>query len=166
MSLKRIIDYMSSKNSAKKVIFVYSNKEEREKYFSSFITVLSASILIITLTLLLTRSYIPTFTVLTFSFFICLSIYRLVLSFNGFKLVEEGIINRFRLTKWNDIYAYKNISDSIDWHRNPTFKITFRVTPSVWHVSNFVQIPINSQDMDSINQILEILAERLPGKNI
>lgn len=165
MSSKRIIDYMSSKNLDKQVMFVYLNKEKREECFSLFIIVLSASIVITTLALLYTRSYIPSFTTLAFSFLLCLNIYKFILSFNEFKIVEEGIIHRFRLTKWNDIRAYRNILDSSTQSVFPIFKISFCIKPSILQPSSFIQIPISSQDvdMDSINQIL---AERLPGKNI
>lgn len=88
----------------------------------------------------------------------------MILSFNKLKIVEEGIIYKFRLIKWNNIRAYKNILDSIDRDGNPLFKVTLRVKPSILHMSSFVQIPISSKniDMDSVTQIL---AERLPGKN-
>jgi hypothetical protein len=114
---------------------------------------------------LYTRSYIPSFTVLMFSSILCSSIYKLILSFNKFKVVKEGIIYRFRLTKWNDIRAYRNIIDSSAQSIFPVFKISFCIKPSILHMSSFIQIPISSQDvdMDSINQIL---AERLPVKNI
>jgi hypothetical protein len=94
---------------------------------------------------------------------LCLGLYYLILSFNSLKLVEEGVIYKFRLIKWNDIRAYKNVSGSLDWDRYSVFKIIFLIKPKFRYMSSFLQIHIEPRKVDFITQTL---SERLTGKNI
>jgi hypothetical protein len=155
------IDFMISKSSFRRIIFIYIDKKQKEKNFSLFIISLSSSIAL--MLLISFQKPIDLLSICFVSVNLLSGLNCLISSFNKLKIVEEGIIHKFRLMKWDSIRAYKNISDSLDWDRNPVFKITLRVKPSVWHMSSFVQIPVNPQDIDSINQIL---VERLPGKNL
>ena len=167
--LTMLIDFMSSKHSSERKILVYINKKEKEQNFSLFIIYVFSST---TLILFALHEYLPIHIssisiakingISFFSIYLCLGINGLILSFNSLKLVEEGIIYKFRLIKWNDIRAYKNISGLLDWDKSP-FKIILQVRPNIWHMLSFIQISIDSQNIDSI---VQILAERLPGKSI
>jgi hypothetical protein len=157
-----LIDFLFSRHSSKKSIFVCIDKQEKERNFFGFLAFTSLFILF-TFNRLNQNSSIRISDFYFNAMYLYVGIHYLVLIFNKLKVVEKGIIYKFRLIKWNNICAYKNISDSLDWDRNSVFKITLRVKPSILHMSSFVQIPVNPQDIDSINQIL---VERLPGKNL
>jgi hypothetical protein len=159
--LVKFADFASSKSSSIRMIFEYVNKKEKEKNFSLFAASLSSSTVIVLLVFSEKTIIFPGIYFISMN--LCLGLHYLILSFNSLKIVENGIIYNFRLMKWNNIHAYTNILNSLDWDRNSVFKITLRLKPSILHMSSFVQIPVNSQDIDSINQIL---AERLPGKKI
>jgi hypothetical protein len=158
------IDFISFKPVPRRIIFTYINKKEKERNFSLFIISLSSTPVI--MFLIFSEKTIIFSSIYFISMNLCLGLHGLILSFNSLKLVEEGVIYKFRLIKWHDIHAYKNISDPLEWDKNAAFRITLRVRPSILHMSSFVQISFSSQDIDSMNQILEVLAERLPGKNL
>ena len=159
--LTMLIDFLSSKHSSKRRILTNINKQDREKNFSEFIAYIFFAFLIF---LILNQSFpLDFFEIYLVSINLYGGVHSLILSFSSLQLVEEGVIYKFRLIKWNDIRAYKSISDSLDRDGNPVFKITLWARPSILHMSSFVQIPINSQAIDSVTQIL---AERLSGKNI
>lgn len=159
-----LMDFINSKPSSRRIIFAYINRKEKERNFSLFIGSLSGSAGLMLFASFQKTIYFPSIYFISTS--LALGLHGLILSFHSLKLVEEGVIYKFRLIKWHDIHAYKNISDPLNWDKNAAFKITLRVKPSILHMSSFVQIPFSSQDTDSMNQVLEILAERFLGKSI
>lgn len=162
--LRIFLDFLSSKISSQTKIFVYVNRQERERYLALFAGCLSASTCMIVF-VLRENSFISISTVLILGLFLCFGTHNLILSFNSLKILEEGIIYKFRLIRWDRILAYKNSSELLDRYRNKLTEseIIFCIKSKLGCRSQFIKIPIASQSMNSITQIL---VEKLPEKNI
>jgi hypothetical protein len=109
-----LIDFLFSRHSSKKSIFVYIDSREKEWNFFGFLAFISLFILF-TFTNRINQKPSVHISGFYFNFmYLYLGIHYLILSFNKLKIVENGIVYKFRLIKWNNICAYKNTSDSVD----------------------------------------------------